>query len=122
LSELRAICRTGTADALYCTLHLGRAEAGVLPDDRDDRDLDLRKNIGGHLDRRGDAEKQACRSSKNDTVAPSGLLISVIPHLRLFFGQCDADAEAEPAVTLRSSGTISVAMTKATMIARKASA
>ena len=39
-------------------LHLRRAEPGVLPDHRDDRDLDLRKNVGRHRQDRGDAEKQ----------------------------------------------------------------
>jgi hypothetical protein len=45
-----------------------------------------------------------------------------LPHLELFFGQCDADAGAGLAATLRSSGTSSVATMNAIMIARKASA
>ena len=39
-------------------LHLGRVEAGVLPDHRDHRDVDLGENIGRHLDGSSDAEKQ----------------------------------------------------------------
>jgi hypothetical protein len=34
------------------------AQTGVLPDDGDDRDIDLRKNVCRHRTERGDAEKQ----------------------------------------------------------------
>ena len=38
-------------------LHLGRAEAGVAPDHRHDRDPDLGKDVGRHRANGGDAEK-----------------------------------------------------------------
>ena len=39
-------------------LHLRGAEAGVLPDHGDDRDVDLGEDVGRHADDRGDAEKK----------------------------------------------------------------
>ena len=38
--------------------HLRRAQAGVLPDDGDDRDVDLGKDVGRHRQHGGRAEKQ----------------------------------------------------------------
>jgi hypothetical protein len=35
-------------------LHLVRRQAAVLPDDRDDRDVDLRQDVGRHLEDRVD--------------------------------------------------------------------
>jgi hypothetical protein len=39
-------------------LHFRRAQSGVLPDDGDDRDVDLGKDIGRHLHHGGRAKKQ----------------------------------------------------------------
>ena len=48
------------SDAL---LHLGRAEAGVLPDHRNYRNIDLRKNVRRHRIDRADAQEQYQRSN-----------------------------------------------------------
>ncbi len=39
-------------------LHLGRVETGVLPDHRNHRYIDLRKDVGRHLNGCGDPQKQ----------------------------------------------------------------